>query len=157
ASPRPPTDTLPGTPFAFVGHYLVRGFLGHLVVLAVLVGLSAAIETSQTYVLGQLVNGLNGLITHPGLLANPAARFGLLFTTWLFGYHCSHTYSTYSTYLQMSLRVRIHDELFGYLHGHAPRYFLDHASGALAQKVRQAAMSAGVIIDYVSVNIVRFA
>ena len=51
------------------------------------------------------------------------------------GYLFSHTYATFTSYTQIMMRARIHDELFAYLLGHAPRYFLDQASGALASQV----------------------
>jgi ATP-binding cassette subfamily B protein len=76
--------------------------------------------------------------------------------TWLFGYLASHSYSTFSAYTQVAMRVKIHDTLFTYLHAQSPRYFLDHASGALAQKIRSAATAAGALVDYIISNIVRF-
>jgi ATP-binding cassette subfamily B protein len=57
----------------------------------------------------------------------------------------------------MNMRARIHDELFAHLMGHAPRFFLDQASGALAHKIRVAASSAVIVIDYVGANLARFA
>ena len=61
----------------------------------------------------------------------------------------------YSHMRLTDLRFRMQDEMFGYLHGHAPRYFLDHASGGLVQKIRQAGNAAQVMIDYLCGNGVR--
>src|SRR5699024_7591939 len=141
APPRPSsTPELPKTPLAFVWHMLVRGYRGHAVALAVLIAASAAIDTAQPYVLGQLVNGVTQVDSR-----TPIFWFALLCATWLFGYLIAHAQSTFSAYTQISLRARIHDVLFGYLHDHAPRYFLDHASGALAQKIRTSAVAAGAL------------
>jgi ATP-binding cassette subfamily B protein len=144
----------PRTPLPFIWHYVRGWFLPHVMLMVGLMAASTGIETAQSYILGQLVN----VLAEPGAaaaLGSPLFWFTALAATWVFGYLFGHGYGTFTSYTVMALRVRMIDGLFGYLHGHAPRYFLDHASGALAQKVRNAAGSSGVIIDYLCTNIVR--
>jgi ATP-binding cassette subfamily B protein len=112
---------------------------------AVLIGFGTGLDTLQTYALGQLV---------AAVAANTDATiwFALVTGTWLFGYLFARGYGLFSSYTVMAMRVRIHDELFAYVMNHAPRYFLDQASGALAHKIRLAAGSCTTIIDYAVSN-----
>jgi ATP-binding cassette subfamily B protein len=144
----------PRHPLRFVAYFVRHGFLGHVALMAVLLAINTAIETSQSFVLGQLVNVLSGL---PAVLGNaaPVVWFGLLIGAWLFSYLSAHTYASFTNYTQMAMRVRIHDDLFAYLLGHAPRYFLDQSSGALAQKIRATAGAAAAIVEYLCTNVVR--
>jgi ATP-binding cassette subfamily B protein len=143
-------DDLPRTPFAFIWHYM-RGFRGHVVLMMVLIAASSGVDTLQSYVLGQLVNALARVNA-----ADPVTWFAALCGTWFAGYLFTHSYASFTSYTQIMTRARIHDEMFGYLLGHAPRYFLDQASGALASKIRVAAGSAVIVIDYVGPNIAKF-
>jgi ATP-binding cassette subfamily B protein len=149
--PPPGSPLLPRTPFRFIAHYVGSGFFGPIVGMTLLIAAAAAIETIYPYFFGKLVSALSGEIESP----TPAAWFAGLVGAWFFGYTMNHAYAAYSTARLADLRKRMHETLFGYLHGHAPRYFLDHASGGLTQKVRQAAQAAIVLIDYICVNIVR--
>lgn len=145
---------IPRQPLGFVAYFLARGFKGHAALMVVLLAFNTAVETSQTFVLGQLVNVLSGV---PAAIAafSPVGWFAGLVATWLLGYLSAHAYASFTHYTQMAMRVRIHDELFAYLMGHAPRYFLDQASGALAQKVRTTAAATGAIVEYLCTNVVR--
>ncbi|MBX7199084.1 MAG: ABC transporter ATP-binding protein/permease [Rhodospirillaceae bacterium] len=145
---------MPSRPFAFVAYFLARGFKGHAALMVLLLAVNTSIETSQTFVLGQLVNGLSGVPTAIGGLG-PVGWFAALIGTWLGGYLSAHAYATFTNYTQMAMRVRIHDALFAYLMGHAPRYFLDQASGALAQKIRTTAAAAAAMVEYLCTNVVR--
>ncbi len=145
---------MPRSPFRFVAYFLVRGFKGHAVLMVVLLAINTSIETSQSFVLGQLVNVLSGA---PAALSglSPVDWFWALIAIWLGGYLSAHAYATFTNYTQMAMRVRIHDALFAYLMGHAPRYFLDQASGALAQKIRTTAAATAAIVEYLCTNVVR--
>jgi hypothetical protein len=48
----------------------------------------------------------------------------------------------------LALRRHIQEDFFAYVHGHAPRFFLDQFSGLLSSKVRNAAGAATAIIDH---------
>ena len=144
----------PRHPLAFAAYFLARGFKPHVALMVLLLALNTTIQTSQTFVLGQLVNVLSGL---PAALVtvSPTTWFAFLVATWLLGYLSDHAYASFANYTQTAMRVRIHDELFGYLLGHAPRYFLDQASGALAQKIRVTAAAATAIVEILCTNTVR--
>ncbi len=144
----------PALPFRYIFHYLRGGFLLPVAGMALLISVSTALEALQPYFLGQLIGTLTDLPAD----ADPtrvAPWFAALCTTWLGGYLFSHLYASYAHMRLTDLRLRMQDEMFGYLHGHAPRYFMDHASGGLVQKIRQAGNAAHVIIDYLCANIVR--
>ncbi len=145
---------MPRQPLRFVVYFLLRGFKGHAALMVVLLAINTSIETSQSFVLGQLVNVLSGV---PPLVAglSPVGWFACLIGIWLGGYLSAHAYATFTNYTQVAMRVRIHDALFAYLMGHAPRYFLDQASGALAQKIRTTATAAAAIVEYLCTNVVR--
>jgi ATP-binding cassette, subfamily B, bacterial len=148
-SPAPPR-----TPFRYIFHYLRGGFFASVVGMALLISVSTALETLQPYFLGQLI----GTLTNASPGADPARVvpwFAALCTTWLGGYLFAHLYASYAQMRLTALRLRMQDEMFAYLHGHAPRFFLDNASGGLVQKIRQAGNAAHVIIDYLCSNIVR--
>jgi len=149
-----PVDDLPRTPFAFIWHYMRSGFSGHVFLMMALIASASGVDTAQSYVLGQLVNTLAHTA---GSAGNPVLWFAGLCGTWLTGYLFNHAYSTFTNYTQMTMRTRIHDEMFAYLQGHAPRYFLDQASGALAHKIRVGAQSSVTVIDYVGANLAKFA
>lgn len=145
---------LPRTPFRFIFHYLRTGFLLPVIGIAALIGASAALEAVQPYFLGRLVSALTeAQASIAG--ANPVLWFAALCATWLSSYLFTHGYSAYSQACLTRLRIRIQDDLFGYLHGHAPRFFMDNAGGGLVQKIRQAGNATAVIIDYICANVVR--
>ncbi len=144
----------PRHPLAFTAHFVARGFKRHVALMVALLALNTTIQTSQTFVLGQLVNVLSGV---PAALISVASTtwFMLLVGTWLLGYLSDHAYASFANYTQVAMRVRIHDRLFAYLLGHAPRYFLDQASGALAQKIRVTAAATTAILEILVTNAVR--
>lgn len=118
--------------------------------MAVLIAVGAALDTAQTYAMGQVVAGV-------AKSQAPTMWFALLCGAWLLGYFFARGYGVFASYTMMAIRVRAHDDLFAYLLNHAPRYFLDQASGALAHKVRLAASSCTTVIDYVVGNVARLA
>ena len=153
------SDTaLPVTPLAFVWNYVRRHFLVQLAGMAALMIATTIIETGQTYVLGALVNALSGTVTAVfGNVADAALWFALFCAAWLLSYAFSHLYSLYSLRMQLLMRLRVQDDLLAHLLDHAPRYFLDQASGSLVTRIRQAAVSSGAIVEYLWSNICRFA
>lgn len=148
---RSPAPPLPRTPFAFLWVYLRRGFAVPMVGMAVLYSFTTGFETIQTYVLGQLVNVLTAVRT-----GDSTWWFAGLCLTWFGTYAWANAYNALFNATQMKMRMRIHDDLFSYLLDHAPRYFLDHISGALAHKIRVAASAATGFLDFFAVQIVRF-
>ena len=149
----PPATTLP-----FVWNYVRRHFLAHLAGMAALMVATTSIETGQTYVLGALVNALADSATAVfGQAVDAAAWFVIFCAAWLLSYALSHFYSLASLRMQLLMRLRVQDDLFAHLLDHAPRYFLDQASGSLVTRIRQAAVSSGAIVEYLWSNICRFA
>lgn len=122
--------------------------MGHIVFMAGLIAFGTGLDTLQTYALGRLVAAV---AAHAG----EAFWFWVLFGTWLFGYIFARGYGIFSSYTVMAMRVRIHDDLFAHVMRHAPRYFLDQASGAIAHKIRVAAGSCTNMIDYAVANLPR--
>lgn len=139
---------LPRAPLAFVWHYVTGGFLGHLALMVALIAFGTGLDTLQTLALGKLVAAV-------AAKAEPVIWFWVLLVTWMFGYLFARGYGIFSSYTIMQMRVRIHDDLFAYILKHAPRYYLDQASGAIAHKIRVAAGSCTNLIDYAVANIPR--
>ncbi|MSO98423.1 MAG: ABC transporter ATP-binding protein [Rhodospirillaceae bacterium] len=130
---------------AFMWRSTRGGFRLQLILLAIVIGFGTGLDTFQTYAMGQLVGAVAGK-------TDPVVWFVVVSGTWMFGYVFARGYGLFSSYTVMAMRVRIHDELFAYVMNHAPRYFLDQASGALAHKIRLAAGSCTTIIDYAVSN-----
>jgi ATP-binding cassette subfamily B protein len=141
---------LPRHPAGFIWHYTKGGFRAQLIGLMVLICFGTGLDTFQAFAMGHLV---------AAVAAKEAVGEWFLWLTvaWLFGYVFARGYGVFSSYTVMQMRVRIHDEVFAYLLHHAPRYFLDNASGVLAHKIRLAAGSCTTIIDYAASNAPRFA
>jgi ATP-binding cassette subfamily B protein len=155
----PPLDgpAPPRTPFRYILHYVRTSFLLSLTGMVLLMGVWTALETLQPYFIGQLVQALTQVQAGAAADAVPHVTqwFAALCTTWFGTYVFAHLYASYSQMKMTDLRLHMQDEMFAYLHGHAPRYFMDNASGGLVQKIRQAGNAAMVIIDYLCTNIVR--
>jgi ATP-binding cassette subfamily B protein len=144
----PATSAPPRAPLAFVRYYVGRGFRGHILGMAALVSLNTGFDAFQTYALGQLIAAVAEREAATGW-------FTVVIFTWLSANIFARGYGVFTSYSMMAIRVRVHDDLFAYVMNHAPRYFLDQASGALAHKVRLAAGSCTTIIDYVTANVPR--
>lgn len=153
ANVAPPDSPLPTTPFALVWDQVRRhgGWrVGGMVALALL---GAFVDNLQPYALGALVNALAAIT----VLGRDAATsdhealtwFTVLCAIWVLGPVLSRVHTLASTTTMLALRTHIQDDLFIYVHGHAPRFFLDQMSGALSSKVRTAAQAATGVIDYV--------
>ncbi len=147
------SPALPRTPFRYIFHYLRAGFLPPLTGMVVLMSIWTALETLQPYFIGQLVQGLTQ--AQAGGIAQVVPWFAALCVTWFGTYVFAHLYASYSQMRLTDLRLHMQDEMFAYLHGHAPRYFMDNAGGGLVQKIRQAGNAAMIIIDYLCTNVVR--
>jgi ATP-binding cassette subfamily B protein len=113
-----------------------------------LIAIGTGLDTLQSFTLGQLVAAIANK-------TDPIDWFWVLLGTWMFGYLFARGYGIFSSYTIMQMRVRIHDDLFAHILKHAPRYFLDQASGAIAHKIRVAAGSCTNMIDYAVANIPR--
>jgi ATP-binding cassette subfamily B protein len=141
---------------AFVWSYVRRYLLVHLGGMAAITVAALSIETTQTYVLGAMVNALSGHASDFfGTSIGPLTAFVLFCAAWLLANFFHYIYSPYSLRMQLLMRVRVQDDLFAYLLNHAPRYFLDQASGSLVTRIRQAAVSSGAIIEYLWGNLCR--
>ena len=152
AEPGPAT-----TPFALIWHHVRRhgGWRVSGIVTLALVG--ALIDNLQPYALGALVNALAQIstsgaaadIADAGVAREALIWFVVLCSIWVSGPILSRVHTLASTTTMLALRTHIQDELFVYVHGHAPRFFLDQMSGALSSKVRNAAGAATAVIDYI--------
>jgi len=151
-----PDTAPPTTTMAFVWSYVRRYLLVHLGGMAAITVAALSIETTQTYVLGAMVNALSGHASDFfGTSIGPLTAFVLFCAAWLLANFFHYIYSPYSLRMQLLMRVRVQDDLFAYLLNHAPRYFLDQASGSLVTRIRQAAVSSGAIIEYLWGNLCR--
>jgi ATP-binding cassette subfamily B protein len=140
---------VPRNPAAFVWHYTKGSFRWHLLGMALFVFIGTVLEAYQTVAMGRVVAAVSA--------QSSATSWFLIFAAmWLLGMLFQRCYGIFSSYTFMTMRVRIHDEIFAYLLHHAPRYFLDNASGILAHKIRLAAGSCTTLIDYVISNVPRF-
>ncbi len=145
-------EYIPTTPFALVWDQVRRHGGVRISGMIALALIGASVDNLQPYALGALVNALAAIS-----LANAPAGtdhqawtwFLVLCAIWVVGPVLSRVHTLASTTTMLALRTHIQDDLFVYVHGHAPRFFLDQMSGALSSKVRTAAQAATGVIDYV--------
>ena len=147
-----PSDGLPTSPFALILHHVSRHGRRRISGIVSLALVGAFVDNLQPYALGALVNALSDISVarslNPGSEHQALIWFGVLCAIWVVGPVLSRLHTLASTTTMLALRTHIQDELFMYVHGHAPRFFLDQLSGALSSKVRNAAGAATAVIDY---------
>ena len=167
ASPPPPVISAPRarsaatiSPFALIWHHVWRNGGWRMVAIVAFALAGALVDTLQPYALGALVNALSltgALVAEQGaagIADSPAGHDALLWFVvlcgvWVAGPILSRVHTLSAMTTMLSLRTHIQDELFVYMHGHAPGFFLDQMSGALTAKVRNAAGAATTVIDYI--------
>jgi ATP-binding cassette subfamily B protein len=130
--PVPPEPPFPTRPVAFVLHRLARRPLVHAGILA-LVLVAVAASVGAQYTMKLLVDALSGNAAEAataalaGFLALVAAENALWRTSGFLGANAI---------LRVKQELRL--DLFSHLSGHAPRFFAEHLSGALANRVTAA-------------------
>ncbi len=145
----PPPHRVPATPFALIWDQVRRHAALRVSGIVGLALAGALVDNLQPYALGALVNAL-AAIPVAGVAGEGALLwFIVLCAIWVAGPMMSRMHTLASTTTMLRLRAHIQDDLFMYVHGHAPRFFLDHMSGALSAKVRNAAGAATTVIDYI--------
>lgn len=134
-----PSETLPGTPLRFACRYLYlfRGW--YLAALALETGAASA-AISVPYALGRLTRTIAAAHAPDaavGLaLRRPALLFvGLSLADLIF----SRAAGNCQFIASPRLRRRITNDLYGYLQGHAQRYFDESFAGALAHRISETA------------------
>jgi ATP-binding cassette, subfamily B, bacterial len=150
---------IPKTPLRFAWHFIRNGYLGGLVTTIIASLIVAAVEASGTVVFGALINALSdpdSAATSPGLATNPTILFVLMVCMWLTPVVVLRLNSVYLGRYQSHLRTHIHDQLLGYVLGHAPRFFLDEGSGSVGHRVRTVALTAFYMIEFLGFRLLRF-
>ncbi len=146
APPPPPATT---APFALIWDQVRRHGAARVAGLVVLGLVGALLDNLMPYALGSLINAVTAVTGGDAAMQRPAYLWlGVLCAIWITGPVLGRVHTFASTTTMLKLRNTIQDELFTYVHGHAPRFFLDQLSGALSAKVRNAAGAATAVIDY---------
>jgi len=144
--------SVPTTPTALIWDQIRRHGAWRITGLVALALVGALVDNLQPYALGALVNALAEIApagATPEIVRQATLWFTVLCAIWIAGPVLSRVHTLASTTTMLTLKMHIQDELFTYVHGHAPRFFLDQLSGALTTKVRSAAQAATTLIDYV--------
>ncbi len=144
-----PSAQLPTAPFALIWDQVRRHGAWRVSGIVALALLGALVDNLYPYALGALVNALTTISTDADAAPQATLWFGALCAIWVIGPVLSRLHTLASTTTMLALRTHIQDDLFMYVHGHAPQFFLDQLSGALSSKVRNAAGAATAVIDYV--------
>jgi ATP-binding cassette subfamily B protein len=151
---------VPTTPTALIWDQIRRHGAWRLTGLVTLALIGALVDNLQPYALGALVNALADIApagATPEIVRQATVWFAVLCAIWIAGPVLSRIHTLASTTTMLTLKMHIQDELFTYVHGHAPRFFLDQLSGALTTKVRSAAQAATTLIDYLFSTLPRLA
>lgn len=138
------------TPFGLIWDQVRRHGTARVCGLVALALVGALLDTLMPYALGALINAVTAVTGGAASMRGTAyVWLGVLCAIWVGGPVLGRVHTFASTTTMLKLRSTIQDELFTYVHGHAPRFFLDQLSGALSSKVRNAAGAATAVIDYV--------
>jgi len=148
---------LPVTPLRFVWRVLRRGYLAGVVVALAVAVTMAALEAAGTLVFGALINALSGVAVPAPLPARPVTLFAVLIGLWMTPVIAMRAFGAYMGRYQSELRAQIHDELLGYVLGHAPRFFLDEASGSVGHRIRTVALASYYMLEFLGIRLMRFA
>lgn len=154
-------SSLPKTPIRFTWHFVRQGYLGGLIA-TLLASLAVAfVEAGGTVVFGALINALaadsNPTTASIPPLTSPTTLFFLLVAMWLAPAILLRLNGIYLGRYQSRLRAHIHDQLLGYVLGHAPRFFLDEGSGSVGHRVRSVALTTYYMIEFLGFRLPRFA
>ncbi|MDX2144900.1 MAG: ABC transporter ATP-binding protein [Rhodospirillaceae bacterium] len=150
---------LPTTPLRFMWHYVRRGSLAAVLATAVVSMVIAGIETSGTFVFGALINALAdepGGEALPLLPVDPTSLFLMLICLWILPALMMRLLGAYLGRFQSYLRARMHDEILGYVLGHAPRFFLDEGSGSVGHRIRTVALTSYYMMEFLFFRLARF-
>ena len=149
ARPAATAPHIPTTPYALIWNQVKRHGHWRITAIIALVVAGALVENLQPYALGALVNALAEIPTTGAAGKDAMLWFVVLCAIWTFAPVMGRIHTLTSTTTMLRLRAHIQDDLFMYVHGHAPRFFLDHMSGALSAKVRSAAGAATTVMEYI--------
>ena len=137
------------TPFALIWDQVRRHGRLRVAGLVVLALAGALLDNLMPYALGSLINAVTAVTGGAADMRSTATLwFAVMCAIWAVAPVLGRVHTFASTTTMLKLRATIQDELFTYVHGHAPRFFLDQMSGALSSKVRNAAGAATAVIDY---------
>lgn len=124
----------------------------------------AVVEAGGTFAFGELINALAADppdSTAPAStllpIADPVFIFAVVVGFWMVPPIALRLLGAYLGRFQSDLRARIHDEVLGYVLGHAPRFFLDEGSGSVGHRIRTSALAAYLVIEFLFFRLTRFA
>jgi ATP-binding cassette, subfamily B, bacterial len=150
---------IPKTPLRFAWHFIRRGYMGGLVTTILASLIVAGVEAGGAVVFGALINALGdsrSAAAPASLAKDPAFLFALMVGMWLTPVLVQRLNGVYLGRYQSYLRAHIHDQLLGYVLGHAPRFFLDEGSGSVGHRVRTVALTSYYMIDFLGFRLLRF-
>jgi ATP-binding cassette subfamily B protein len=154
---------LPATPLAFVWHFLRQGHMISVVVTMAISVIVSVVEAGGTFAFGALINALaispqGSAQPTPKLLpiSDPTILFAIVIGFWLVPALALRVLGIHLGRFQSHLRARIHDEVLGYVLGHAPRFFLDEGSGSVGHRIRNCALSSYLVVEFLFFRLTRF-
>ena len=164
ASPSPstsddiqPVQSLPTRPWPFLWHFVRERFLRRYATMAGLVIVAQAMETLEPYVLKLLVNSLVGAKADPDAATRALLIFTVMVAMWFVAAMLYRGYQMLDIGAAPYFRERVQNQMFGYLLGHAPRYFQDNFAGKLGQKIKEAGRCCLGILELITFDVVRIA
>lgn len=141
----------PDRPIAFT-HWAVRRFVPRRAALMVLTAMIAfSFQAFTPFFIGRLVDAVSGVAEGSVSPGDLVWLFIALILCWLVGPLFQRLYVLVNAFTVPRLRADVINRLFAWTTGHAPQFFHDRFSGALSQRVRQAAEEAGALFNEVSI------
>jgi ATP-binding cassette subfamily B protein len=140
----------PSTPIAFTAWAVRTTVPGRAALMVAVATVAAALQAFTPFVIGRLVDAVGAVAEGSRAPGNVGLLFAALILCWLVGPLFQRLYVLVNAYTVPRVRAEVISILFAWVTGHAPAFFHDCFAGALTQRVRQAADSAGSLFNEVA-------
>jgi ATP-binding cassette subfamily B protein len=153
-----PVRFLPTAPWVFLWYFVREGFIARFAAMILIVVTAQVCQTFDPYVLKLLINRVTVAIRLAPVERDAATIFGLfalMVTLWFADTLLVRGYQMIDIYVSPALRKRVQTRMFGYLLGHAPRYFQENFAGKLGQKVKEAGRACVSIMEMVCFDLAK--
>ncbi len=141
----------PAAPIAFTAWAVRTTVPGRAALMVAAATIAAALQAFTPFVIGRLVDAVGAVAEGGRALLEVGWLFAALILCWLVGPLFQRLYTLVNAYTVPRVRADIINTLFAWVTGHAPGFFHERFAGALTQRVRQAADSAGARFNEVAV------
>ena len=146
---------VPEKPFAFIWFLIKTHFRLRVAGLVGIALFAAVVDAFAPLGFSHLVNGVLRAHTLHLAFSTVLPWIGLIAGLWLGAGIAYRGYEAMDVGTSPRMRALAQKYLFGYMLGHAPRYFQDNFAGKLGQKIKQAGQATVTILQIICFEMVR--